>query len=200
MTYETDLAEEPLTAEDLLRRLHDRVGDERWSQWPAAHREAFGAAMADMVTNTDGTRTFGPHTPVPAWLRREFDGRMDPSECPSLALASTREPRNWTRLLTEHPEMRLTNHYYDQPEPRAILAAHELLRDRGLQPWLDVELELNLAGNQIVPDAGTGALYTPRPLPADVRAEVSALLGPNALLVLDTATPQGSGMNGWEWW
>ncbi|MFJ8351302.1 hypothetical protein ACIQ9J_34050 [Streptomyces sp. NPDC094153] len=192
--------EEPLTQpEALLRSLHDRVGDERWNQWPAAHREAFGAAMADMVTNADGSRSFGPATPVPAWLRREFDGRMGPSECPSLALASTCEPRDWARLLTEHPEMRLTNHYYDEPEAVAILAAHELLRDRGLQPWLDVELELKLVGNQIVPDAGTGALYTAHPLPDGIKTEVSALLGPDAVLVLDTTTPRGD-QNGWEWW
>ena len=98
-------------AEALLHRLHERVGDEHWNRWPTAHREAFGAAMTDMVTNADGTRSFGPDTPVPAWLRREFDGRMGPSECPSLALAATREPRDWDRLLAEHPGLRLTNHY-----------------------------------------------------------------------------------------
>jgi hypothetical protein len=191
--------EELLTAEAVLRRLHDRVGDEWWNRWPAAHREAFGAAMVDMVTNADGTRSFGPNTPVPAWVRREFDGRMGYSECPSLALATTCEPRDWARLLADHPEMRLTNHYYAEPEPGAILAAHELLRERGLQPWLDVELELNLVGGQIVPDAGTGALYTPHPLLDDVRTEVTALLGPNARLLLDTPTGRGD-MNGWEWW
>ncbi|MEV4438071.1 hypothetical protein AB0K09_03480 [Streptomyces sp. NPDC049577] len=187
-------------AEALLQRLHDYVGDEHWNRWPAAHREAFGAAMADMTTNPDRTLSFGPDTPVPAWVRREFDGRMYRSECPSLALASTWEPRDWARLLADHPEMRLTNHYYAAPDPQAILAAHELLRERGLEPWFDVELELNLVDGQIVPEVGTGALYTPYTLSGDVQAEVSALLGDGAVLVLDTPTPRGEGMNGWEWW
>ncbi|MFI9206285.1 hypothetical protein [Streptomyces sp. NPDC053048] len=188
-------------AEALLQRLRHRVGDERWNRWPADCREAFGAAMTDMTANPDGTLSFGADTPVPAWVRREFDGRMHRSQCPSLALASTWEPRDWAGLLAAHPEMRLTNHYYDTPPgPQAILAAHELLRERGLEPWLDVELELTLVGGQIVPEVGTGALYTPYPLSGEVQAEVSALLGDGAALVLDTPTPRGEGMNGWEWW
>ncbi len=115
-----------------------------WRQWPADARVAYEQAMEEMVPGRDGTLSFGADTPVLPWLRAEFDGNMYRSESPSPALGRVRKPLEWPRICREHPDFLLEPVWQQGGSTEDLLTAYGLLHRRGLQPYLDVDLELEL--------------------------------------------------------
>lgn len=152
-----------------------------WDRWDPADRQAHAAAIKDMVVHNDHTLAFGPDTPVWPWLRAEFDGRMWGSECPSLSLARVTKPHDWGRIVREHPEFRLAVWEGQQlPGPGELVEAYELLRERGRDPWLDVELEMKLVDGSIVVSGDVTALGAEQPLDDETYDQVAALMGREA--------------------
>ncbi|RGD55411.1 hypothetical protein DR950_41855 [Kitasatospora xanthocidica] len=185
--------------EKLMRQAADFA-----DSWSIDRQEAWVAAIADMVRHEeDRTHSFGSSTPVPAWARREFDGRMRTGECPILSLGTVTDHVEWPRIVREH-QVQLVNGYYETPpHGPAILAAYEHLTGLGYQPWM--ETEIHLTG---VADDGTlqfqleaGALYVEGPLPDRTVHRVSAELGELAVLNPTIGDAYGrSNVTEWAWY
>lgn len=129
------------------RRVQAEEDAAYWAQWPAEALAAYDQVMGEMWTNPDSTRSFGADTPVAAWMRAEFDGNMYRSESPSLALGRIWRPLDWPRICREHPDFALEPVWQETGSTEALLTAYELLHGRGLEPYLDVDLELELGPN-----------------------------------------------------
>ncbi|MDH6710754.1 hypothetical protein P3T27_007505 [Kitasatospora sp. MAA19] len=153
-----------------------------WNQWPRDARDAHEKAMDDMVHGSDRTHSFGPNTRIPAWMRAEFDGRMHPSTSPSLALGRLWDPLDWPRICREHPDFVLEPAWQDDLNTDALVAAYQLLRDRRFDPYLDVDLEMELRPVPEAPAAITASAVVTRlaveqQLDPDTYDEVVRLLG-----------------------
>ncbi|MQS17939.1 hypothetical protein F7Q99_38790 [Streptomyces kaniharaensis] len=166
--------------------------------WSTARRQAWVAAVADRVRHEDGTHSFGPSTPVPAWARLEFDGRLRTGECPILSLGTVPVHVDWPRIVREH-QVEMANGFYETaPYGPDILSAFELLTGLGYEPWLDTELHLvDVAEDgtlQIRLEAG--ALYAEDPVLDRTVREVWDRLGSTERVCV---SPDFGGRNVVEW-
>jgi hypothetical protein len=156
-----------------------------WNQWPKGARDVYDQAMDEMIHHQDHTLSFGLDTPVAAWMRAEFDGRMHPSESPSLALGRIWATLDWPRICREHPDFVLEPVWLDNRDTAALLTAYQLLRSRGFDPYLDVDLEMELQPTPGEPTTITASgsvtrLAVEQPLDNDTYEEITCLLGEDA--------------------
>ncbi|MGA5824096.1 hypothetical protein ACPC54_40400 [Kitasatospora sp. NPDC094028] len=197
MTDQTTREEEAQAKLSVLAEYAGHFAD----SWSTARRQAWVAAVADFVHHEDGTHSFGPSTPVPAWARREFDGRMKTGECPILSLGTVPVHVDWPRIVREH-QVELANGFYDTaPYGPDILSAFELLTGLGYEPWLDTELHLvDVAEDgtlQIRLEAG--ALHAEGPVPEDTVREVWNRLGGTERVSVSPGYGASLGRNIVEW-
>ncbi|MFE7779443.1 hypothetical protein ACFU5O_37430 [Streptomyces sp. NPDC057445] len=150
---------------------------------------------------------FGPHSPVPAWVRAEFDGRLE--GCDLLygrSLGYVSEPLDWQRLHAAYATRGFTvSAPQGRPDLVTVCWARDLARSAGGSPVMVVHMDLvvdedHLTGLEVsvralVPDTGAE--------PGDeVLGELCALFGEPQYLPglhlaeLDCGPPMPAGM-GW---
>ncbi|MET3959808.1 hypothetical protein ABIE52_006743 [Rhodococcus sp. OAS809] len=141
-------------------RLYGKVMGGYWSQWSSAARLTRSALGNEILWHREGNHAAGTFTEdadIPDWLREVTAGHLLLPESPSLSVARIWDPIDWPTLLEQHPgELPvLVDGGWTQPQITwdLIVDVYRMVEATGLGVCLDVDLEVDVGGPQLLPQA-----------------------------------------------
>lgn len=160
-------------------RLYGKVRGGYWSQWSPAARlthNALGKEIEWDLVDRHLAGTFTKDADVPDWLREATAGHLLRPESPSLSVARIWDPIAWPTLLEQHPgELPvLVDGGWTQPQITwdLIVDVYRMVETAGFDVCLDVDLEVDVGGPQLLPQSICIDAHNP-----EIEERISAALG-----------------------